>query len=103
LVRNEDHGTASALGVLFVLIAVGLVLWYSRLLGRSERFATITGKGYRPRVMRIGWLRFVGIGVVWLYFLIVVVSPFLVLVWASLMPFYQVPSMALLQRLTLKA
>jgi iron(III) transport system permease protein len=37
------------------------------------------------------------------YFALVVLAPFLVLVWASLLPFYQVPSAAMLSRVSLKA
>jgi len=103
LVKNEEHGLASALGVCFVAIAVLLVLWYGRLTRRVERFATVTGKGFRPRTLRIGRFRYVGLAVVAIYFAVVVLAPFLVLVWASLLPFYQVPSALMLSRLTLKA
>jgi iron(III) transport system permease protein len=103
LVKTDDHGLASALGVFFLLFAVGLVLWYSRLTRRIERFATITGKGYRSRVMRIGRLGPLAAGLVWVYFLLVAVAPFLVLLWASLLPFYQVPSADALARASLKS
>jgi iron(III) transport system permease protein len=103
LVKNEEHGLASALGVGFVTIAVVLVLWYGRLTRRIERFATVTGKGFRPRTLRLGRLRHVAFLGVAAYFGVVVLAPFLVLVWASLVPFYQVPSLAMLRRVTLKA
>jgi iron(III) transport system permease protein len=103
LVKNEEHGLASALGVGFVGVAVMLVLWYGWLTRRSERFATVTGKGFRPRPLRIGRMRYVGLVVVCAYFALIVLAPFLVLVWASLVPFYQVPSVQMLSRLTLKA
>jgi iron(III) transport system permease protein len=103
LVKNEDHGLASALGVGFVAIAVGLVLWYGRLTRRIERFTTVTGKGFRPRTLPLGRLRRLAWLAVAAYFSVVVLAPFLVLVWASLVPFYQVPSLAMLERVTLKA
>jgi len=45
----------------------------------------------------------VGLVVVCVYFALIVLAPFLVLVWASLVPFYQIPSVQMLPRVTLKA
>jgi iron(III) transport system permease protein len=103
LVKNDDHGLASALGVCFVLIAAGLVVWYGRLTRRIERFTTVSGRGFRPKPLRLGRFRYVGLAVVCGYFVLVVLAPFLVLVWASLLPFYQVPSAVMLGRLSLRA
>ncbi len=103
LVKNEEHGLASALGVCFVLIAAVLVVWYGRLTRRIERFTTVTGRGFRPKPLRLGRFRYVGLALVCGYFALVVLAPFLVLVWASLLPFYQVPSAAMVSRVSLKA
>ena len=61
----------------------------------------MTGKGFRPRVMRIGRWRYVTAAVFLIYFALVVVLPFLVLLWSSLQRFYSVPSLAALKNLTL--
>lgn len=103
LAQSDDHGVASALGVMFVLIAVGFVMWYSRLTRRIEQFSTVTGKGYRPRQMRIGKLRYPALVLVVLYLGIVVIAPFFVLLWASLLPYYQTPSLQALQQVNLDA
>ncbi|MBI2324045.1 MAG: iron ABC transporter permease [Chloroflexi bacterium] len=97
----QDYGSAGSLGVgLLAISAVG-VWWYGRLTRRAERFATITGKGYRPRTIELGSWRWPALAFLVLYLLIVVVMPFLVLLFVSLLPFY-IPSLDMFQRLTLK-
>jgi iron(III) transport system permease protein len=103
LSKTDDHGIASALGVVFVILAVFFVWWYSRLTRRIESFSTVTGKGYRPRQMRIGRFKYVAVGLVWLYLGIVVIAPFFVMLWASILPYYQVPSWQALQLVNLDA
>ncbi len=97
----QDYGSAGALGVgLLAISAVG-VWWYGRLTRRAERFVTITGKGYRPRMIDLGSWRWPALAFLTLYLLVVVVMPFLVLLFVSLLPFY-IPSLDMLQRLTLQ-
>jgi iron(III) transport system permease protein len=103
LSKTDDHGIASALGVVFVVLAVFFVWWYSRLTRRIESFSTVTGKGYRPRQMRIGRFKYVAVAIVMLYLGIVVMAPFFVMLWASLLPYYQVPSWHALQSVNLDA
>jgi iron(III) transport system permease protein len=96
----QDFGVAGTLGVgLLVISALG-VWTYGRLTRRAERFATITGKGYRPRMVELGWLRPFAFAYLLAYVVVIVVLPFAVLVFVSLIPFY-IPSLDMLQRLTL--
>src|SRR3977135_3824496 len=44
-----DLGGSSALSVLMLLLVLVLLYGYARLSRHAERFATITGKGFRPR------------------------------------------------------
>ena len=44
-----DYGLASALGAIILVAALVLMWGYQRLTAHQERFATVTGKGYRPR------------------------------------------------------
>jgi len=84
---------------LLLITALGLLLvqYMNR---RSERFQTVTGKGFRPRTMDLGkWRWPVSIGFMF-YFLIAVVSPMLILLWMSLLPFYQTPGIEPLGSLT---
>jgi iron(III) transport system permease protein len=84
---------------LLVVTAVGLMLvqFMNR---RSERFQTVTGKGFRPRTLDLGkWRWPVSIGFV-VYFIVAVIAPLLILLWMSLLPFYQTPGIEPLSSLT---
>ncbi|HEV7662178.1 MAG TPA: iron ABC transporter permease [Chloroflexota bacterium] len=101
--KTDDAALASSIGIVFILLAIVFVALYSRLTRRIEKFSTVTGKAYRPRVMKIGGFRYVAASLVWLYLAIVVVAPFFVMVWASIQPYYAVPSPQAFGRVTLEA
>ena len=101
--KTDDQAIASSIGVVFILVAIVAVWVYSRLTRRVERFSTVTGKGYRPRVMKIGGFKYLAAVLVWLYLLVVVIAPLFVLAWASILPSYVVPSPEALRRVTLDA
>ena len=97
-----DLAAAGALAVGLLAIAVIGVAISRLLAGRGTRtFQTITGKGFRPRPMDLGrWKPVVGVGIL-LYFFVTVVAPLSVLLYTSLLPFYQAPSADVLSSLTL--
>jgi len=93
-----DYGLASALGTIILAAALLLMWLYQRLTAHQERFATITGKGYRPRQVRLGaWTAPAALFCL-LYVLIAVLLPFLMLLWTSVQPFYAPPSAESLAR-----
>ena len=93
-------GLACAYAVtLLLMTSVGIYL-HSRLAGQGARFATVTGKGFRPRTIDLGGWRYLTAALFILYFVVIVLLPFLVLVWSSLQRFYSAPSWAALQRIT---
>jgi iron(III) transport system permease protein len=94
-------GLASAYAVTLLLVTSLGIYFQSRFSGQGSKYATVTGKGFRPRVMDLGKWRYLTAALFILYFLIVVVLPFLILVWSSLQKYYSVPSMAALKNLTL--
>jgi iron(III) transport system permease protein len=96
----SEVGLASAYGVTLLVITSACVLLNLRIVSRGARYATVTGKGFRPRVMRIGRWRYVTAALFLIYVLLVVVLPFLVLLWSSLQRFYSVPTLAALKTLT---
>jgi iron(III) transport system permease protein len=101
--KSGDEATASAIGIVFILMAILFVTLYGRATRRIESYSTVTGKAYRPRVMRIGQFRFVAAALVWVYLAVVVIAPFFVMVWASVQPFYAVPSAQSVGRITFAA
>ncbi|HSV81069.1 MAG TPA: iron ABC transporter permease [Ramlibacter sp.] len=92
-------GLASAYGTALLLITTAGIWLQSRLTGKGSRYATITGKGFRPRVIDLGRWRWLTGALFIAYFVCVVLLPLLVLVWSSLQKFYSVPSLASLQNL----
>lgn len=96
-------GLASAYGLTLLAITSLCIHLNARIATRGGRFSTVTGKGYRPRVIGIGRWRYATTAVFFTYVALVIVLPFLVLLWSSLQRFYTVPSLAALEHLTLAA
>jgi iron(III) transport system permease protein len=97
---TPNYGLAGALSMsLFAVSVIGIVA-YQRLTARAERFATVTGKAFRPRLVDIGRWRYATTAVLSLYAVLLIGLPFLVLLFVSVLPFY-VPDLALLSRATL--
>jgi iron(III) transport system permease protein len=96
-----DYGRGAALAVgLLVLSAAGVWL-YTRSTREHKKFQTVTGKAFRPRQFDLGVWRWLGLGFLLAYFLFVVLLPFLVLLWASFLPFFATPSWDAVQKLSL--
>lgn len=87
-----DYGFASALGVILLLLALILIWFYQRSTKRAEKYATITGKGYRPKKFELGKWKWAAIVWVWGFIFVSVLLPFFTLLWTSLHPFYIPPS-----------
>ncbi len=96
-----NYGQAGAYSVALLLIVAVLLAFYNRLSRHAGRFQTITGKGYRPRLMHLGKWRYLASAVLVLLFFIIVVAPIAIVIWASLLPFYQPFSMRAFGMLTL--
>jgi iron(III) transport system permease protein len=94
-------GLASAYAVTLLLLTSLGIYAQTRLSGSGARYSTVTGKGFRPRTIDLGNWRYVTAAIFIAYFAIIVLLPFLVLVWSSLQKFYSVPSWAALRRVSL--
>ncbi|MGV6876711.1 ABC transporter permease [Pseudochelatococcus sp. B33] len=99
----SDVGLASAFAVILLGITSLGIYFQSRLSNQGSKFSTVTGKGFRPRQMDLGRWRHVGTAFFILYALIVVVLPFLTLLWSSLHRYNTPPSFAALSGITLDA
>jgi iron(III) transport system permease protein len=69
-----NYGLATALGVSFVALMLILIYWQNRLL-RGRDFSVVTGKGYKPRVVRLGRFRYVTLAFCLLYFVVATLLP----------------------------
>lgn len=94
-----QYGLASAYSmVLLVLVAIG-VYFYTRQTRLERKFVTITGKAMRARRVSLGHWRWASLAVV-IIIAVVFLSPALILLWASILPSYTLPSMNLIHHLT---
>ena len=84
-----DYGLTGAYSVCLLLVVAVLLLWHHRLSHHANQYQTITGKGYRPRVIDLRRGRYVTAAVLLTSFLLVTVLPLAMLVFASLQPFYE--------------
>jgi iron(III) transport system permease protein len=98
-----NYGASSTYGMLLVVVSVIPLLVYQRIIGRSSRYATTTGRGYRPRRVKLGRWRRPAFAVMCGYGFITFAMPLAVMVWASVQPYYSGFSRAALGRSTLSA
>ncbi len=98
-----DYGASSALAVWLVAIALGLISLYNRATRDARRFVSVTARGFRPRPIPLGAWRWPLFGVAMLFVLAAVGLPLFILVWRSLLRFYQYPSAAAFHQVSLAA
>jgi iron(III) transport system permease protein len=96
------YGEANALGILYLLVGIAASAGYWVVVRRSEKFAVVTGKGYRPRLIDLGPWRFAFVAFVTLFIVLSIVLPFLMMLYTSLVPFLQRPSWGVFSELTLR-
>ena len=86
------YGLAAALSTVALAIAALMSWWYGAMQQRSRQFAVVAGRAYRPKMIRLGrrstaaWL-FIGS-----YLALSKIMPIMLLIWSSLLPFFQLPS-----------
>jgi iron(III) transport system permease protein len=97
-----QYGNAGAFSVLLMFIVAGTLYFYFRVTREGDRFQTVTGKGYRPALINLGRWRYLTAAGLLLYAFVLLVLPFLIILWASLLPFYIQPSFEGMSRFTLK-
>ncbi len=96
-----DYGLPAAVGILMFVFAILITVWYSRFLRSSEKFEIVSGKAYRMRPIEFGrWRDRAAWLFSWWFLFLSIGLPLLLLIWASLTPFLQPPSIKGLQILT---
>lgn len=96
------YGEVSALAMVFLAVLFVLGWAYRRLTLEAQRYRTVTGKAFRPRLYPLGRGRPVAFAALGLYFLLSVVAPLVMLGWISLMPYQTGFALAALKLATLK-
>jgi iron(III) transport system permease protein len=84
-----NFGESGAYSVCLLGIVVLLLFWHNRLAQHANQFQTITGKGYRPRIVDLGQWRYATAALLLAIFVLVIVLPVGILVFTSFQPFYE--------------
>jgi len=95
-----QYGQASAYAIILIFFVSVALYYYSKFTREAQRFSTITGKGFRPRLIELGKWRYLTTGLIFL-FPVFMSLPFFALLWASFLPYYQAPSFEALSSLTI--
>ncbi|HXF74940.1 MAG TPA: iron ABC transporter permease [Methylomirabilota bacterium] len=96
-----NQNLAAAYAVSLLVITMLFVYFYRRLTARSERYVTVTGRGYRPMIIDLGSWRYLASAMAALILLLVVVLPFLVVIYVSFITYVHVPGAKTWELLTL--
>ena len=97
-----NHNLAATYAVSLLVITMLFVYFYRRLTMRSERYVTVTGRGYRPTIIDLGEWRYLASAIAGLILFLIVVLPFLVLLYTSLVTYVHVPGRKTLGLVTLE-
>lgn len=97
-----NQNLAATYGVGLLTLTLFFVYLYRRLTSQVERYATVTGKGFRPHLIDLRGWRYPASLTALLILLMMVILPFLTLFLISIMPYYQTPGWHILQNVTPK-
>jgi iron(III) transport system permease protein len=97
-----DFNLAATISMFYLLVALGGLYLYFKSTRMSEKFAVITGKGFRPSVTNLGKWRLPAAGCALGLITLTVYLPLAVLAWTSLLPWYAQPSWSMVSLLSLK-
>jgi iron(III) transport system permease protein len=98
-----NYGLSSTYAIVGLIIGFGLLLIYFRLMRQADRYAVVTGKGYRPKEYKLRRLtKCLAVAFFVIFIFLKLVLPLLVLLWSSMLPYFQSPSLEALKTLTFK-
>jgi iron(III) transport system permease protein len=80
-----------------------MVYLYQRATRHGFRYTTISGKGYRPKLIPIGRWKYPALAFIGFYLVVNVVLPLFVFIWSSIFPSWQTPSLAILSEASLES
>jgi iron(III) transport system permease protein len=88
-----DYGMAAAVGMSALAASVTLIVLYRHLTSESEKYVTISARGYRPGLIELHRAKIPLFVIVALLSFVLIVLPVLVLLYTSLVPYSMVPSL----------
>ncbi len=88
------YGNAATLSVLLLGFAGFFSWWYAKMQKGAHRYQVVRGKAYRPQLVALGWLKAPVWCLIGAYLTLSTLLPLLVVVWASVLPYFQLPTEA---------
>lgn len=85
----SDYAVAASIGTMLFFVTVIGVYFYRKSVANAARFVTVSGRGFRPRVIKLGRWRWVVTTILFVNFLVAIVLPYFALIIVSLTPFAQ--------------
>jgi iron(III) transport system permease protein len=95
-----EYGITGVVGAFMILVAGLLTLWYSQVLRQGHRFEVVTGKGYKPALIRLGGWSVAAWGFIATYALVSKLLPLLLIAYAALTPYFVPPSLEMMRQLS---
>ena len=89
---QADYGKAAAIGISVLASSIILIYVYRHFTSASERFVTISARGYKPTLVGLKKAKIPVFIILLLLSFVLIVLPVLVLVYISLVPYSMVPS-----------
>ena len=96
-----NYGAGTALAFISLLISSVAVVFYLYSSRRLRRYVVITGKGYRPKAIRLGRRKYIALGFLLGYVVVGIVLPIFIMLLMSFMRIYSVIGVNILELLTL--
>ena len=96
-----DWGLASTYSMMLLVLSMALLFVYFRLVRHTERYQTITGKDFKPRRIDLGAWRYLTCALSLLLVFLITGLPFIMMLYASLMPRFQPPTLEAFRDVTL--
>jgi iron(III) transport system permease protein len=87
-----DYGSAGAFSIGLLAILGLFALVQTQMSKRSRSYQTVSGKGFRPTMVKLGRFRLLAGVLVGAYFFVTSILPLAALLYTSLLGFYRTPS-----------
>jgi iron(III) transport system permease protein len=80
---NPDYGVLAAASTIILAVTVSLVAVQAKLLKEARRFVSVRGKATRPRLLDLGWVKWVAIVFIGIYLIFGALIPIVGLIFRS--------------------
>ena len=88
---SADYGLAASVGMSALVASILLVYLYRYLTSESERYVTVSSRGFKPALIGLKRSKYPLLGVIGLLSFVLILLPVLVLLYTSLLPYIMVP------------